>query len=327
MRTAGIFAALAVTFVSSHARADSKAWTAAKAGLPADAKLVIGVDFAAIQKTELFATYYPKLLEKAEAAQMISTMKDSCKIDPLTAVQAVVVAMSSDQQDGAIYIAVAGVDRAKLTSCIQLAAQQKADKAAAEKPATDKPAADKPAADKPAKVSVKQDGNLTQITNGADTALFGWVGKDVIVVSIHAQDKASLVKWMGGKGALAKSTLGKSIAKINTSAAVWGAGEETKEVEQGITVKGGYGAVKFAKGSVDADVHAMMENAAQATKMATSANKQLDEAKQGSQLPPMIAGMLKTVTIAAAGDEVVIKATVVEKDLMNVLSLAGLGGS
>jgi hypothetical protein len=264
-------------------------------------------------------------------------MKDSCKIDPLTAVQAVVVAMSSDQQDGAIYIAVTGVDRAKLTSCIQLAAQQKADKAAADKPATDKPAAEKPAADKPtqdkptqdkpAKVTVKQDGNLTQITNGADTALFGWVGKDVIVVSLHAQDKASLVKWMGGKGALAKSTLGKSIAKINTSAAVWGAGEETKEVEQGITVKGGYGAVKFAKGSVDADVHAVMENAAQATKMATSANKQLDEAKQGSQLPPMIAGMLKTVTIAAAGDEVVIKATVVEKDLMNVLSLAGLGGS
>jgi hypothetical protein len=108
---------------------------------------------------------------------------------------------------------------------------------------------------------------------------------------------------------------------------VWGAGEETKEIEQGVTVKGGYGAVKFAKGSVDADVHAVLEDAAQATRMAASANKQLDEARQGSQLPPMISGMLKTVTIAAAADEVVIKANVVEKDVMNVLSLAGLGGS
>jgi ribose 5-phosphate isomerase len=32
---------------------------------------------------------------------------------------------------------------------------------------------------------------------------------------------------MGGKGALAKSALGKSIARTNTSATVWGAGEET----------------------------------------------------------------------------------------------------
>jgi hypothetical protein len=290
--------------------------------LPADAKLVVGVDFAAIQKTGLFAAYYPKLLEKAEAAQLLSTMKDSCKIDPLAAVQAVVVATSGDQQDGAVYIGLSGVDKAKLSSCVQLAAQNKADKAAA-----DKPAAEKAAADKPARVSLKQDGNITQISNGTDTAFFGWAGKDVIVVSLHGQDKASLLKWMGGKGALAKTALGKSIARTNTSATVWGAGEETKEVEQGVTVKGGYGAVKFANGSVDADVHAVMENAAQATKMAASVNKQLDEARQGSQLPPMIAGMLKTVTIAASADEVVIKANVVEKDVMNVLSLAGLGGS
>jgi hypothetical protein len=307
MRTAGIFAAAALTFVASHARADSKAWTAAKAGLPADAKLVIGVDFAAIQKTELFATYYPMLLEKADAAKTIETMKDTCKIDPLAVVQAVVVATSSDQQDGAVYIALAGVDKAKLLSCVQLAAQSKADKTAAEKPA---------------KVSVKQDGNITQVSSGTDAAFFGWVGKDVIVVSLRAQDKASLVKWMGGKGALARSTLGKTIARTNTSATLWGAGEETKEIEAGITVKGGYGAVKFSKGNVDADVHAVMESAAQATTMAATAGKQLDEARQAPQLPATIVAMLKAVTIAAVNDEVVMKANVTEKAVMSAVSLA-----
>jgi hypothetical protein len=310
MRTAGIFAAAAVLCVSVHAGADSKAWTAAKLGLPADAKLVVGVDFAAIQKTQLFATYYPMLLEKADAAKAIDTMKDACKIDPLAAVQAVVVATSSDHQDGAVYIALAGVDKAKLSACLQRTAQDKADKA------------------EPVKVSVKQDGNITEVFDGKGSMFFGWVGKDVVVVSLHGQDKPSLVKWMSGKGALARSSIGKTIARTNTSATMWGAGEETKEIEPGLTVKGGYGAVKISKGNLDADVHAVMENAAAATTMASTANKQLDEAKQAPQVPAMIVAMLKAVTIAAANDEVVLKANVVEKDLMSVLSLAlsGMGG-
>ena len=309
MRTAGIFAAVAISFASVHARADtSKAWTAAKTGLPADAKIVIGIDLAAIQKTGLFATYYPKLLEKADVSKMISTMKGgACKVDPLTAVQGMVVAMSADQQDGAIYLAVSGLDRTKLSSCLQAAIQEKADKTA--------------------KVSLKQDGNITQVSDGKDTTFIGWAGKDVIVVSLHAQDKPSLVKWMGGKGTLAKSELGKSLGKLNTAATLWGAGEATKEVEPGVTVKGGYGAVTFAKGNLDADVHAVMASAAQAATMATSTKKQLDEAKQG-QLPPAIVTMLKAVTIAPANDEVVLKGSFVEKDLLGILAmtLGGLGG-
>jgi hypothetical protein len=308
MRIAGIFAAVALSFLSLHARADTaKAWTAAKAGLPADAKIVIGVDLAAIQKTQMFATLYPKLLEKADASKAIETLKGTCKIDPLASVQGMVVAMSEDQQDGAIYLAVSGVDRAKLSSCVQAMVQEKADKTA--------------------KVSLKQDGNITQVSDGKDTAFLGWVGKDVVVVSIHAQDKASLVKWMGGKGALGKSGVGKSIGRLSTAAMVWGAGDLTKEVEPGITVKGGYGAVTFAKGNLDADVHAVMASADQASKMATTTKKQLDDAKQGG-LPPAISGMLKTVTIAPANDEVVLKGSFVEKDLMAVFALAmsGMGG-
>jgi hypothetical protein len=227
--------------------------------------------------------------------------------------------MSSDQKDGAFYIGLSGVDRAKLSACIQLAAQIKADKAAAEKPV---------AADKPVKVSLKHDGNITQLSNGMESSYFGWVGKDVIVVSLHEEDRASLVKWMGGKGALARSSLGKSLAKTNTAATLWGAGEETKELEAGVSAKGGYGALRFSKGTLDADVHAVMENAAQATKMATSVTKQVDEARQGGQLPPMFVAMLKSVTIAAVSDEVVLKANVAEKDLMQLvgMAIAGIGG-
>jgi hypothetical protein len=306
MRTAGIFVAAALSLASLHARADTaKAWTAAKAGLPADAKIVIGVDLAAIQKTQLFAILYPKLLAKADASKVIDTMKGTCKIDPLAAVQGAVVAMSDDQQSGAIYLAISGTDKAKLSSCLQAAVRGRADKTA--------------------KVALKQDGNITQISDGKSTTFLGWVGKDVIVVSLHAEDKPSLVKWMGGKGALAKSGLGKSIGKLNTAATVWGAGEATNEVQPGVTVKGGYGAVTFANGHLDADLHAVMASAAQASVMASSTKKQLEEAKQG-QLPPEMVTLLKAITIAPANDEVVLKGSFVEKDLLSVLALV-LGGA
>lgn len=57
MRTAGILAALALSTAAlsalhGQARADTaRAWAAAKAGLPADTKIVVGVDIAADRKS------------------------------------------------------------------------------------------------------------------------------------------------------------------------------------------------------------------------------------------------------------------------------------
>lgn len=303
MRIAAILAAATLSAVSLSARADTaRAWSAARAGLPADAKLVIGLDLAAVQKTQLFIQLLPALLEKADAAKVIDEMKTQCKLDPLAVVQGFVLAMTADQQEGAAYVALSGVDRARLSSCMQREFQAHADK--------------------DAKVTVKQDGNVTQVSDGKDSMFLGWVGKDVVVVPLNVQDRATLVKWMSGKGALAKTTVGKRLGKVNTSAAMWGAGDGAKEFEPGIVVTGGYGALTFAKGNVDANLHATLENAGQATAMASSAQKQLDEFRQTPILPPTIAAILKAITIAAASDEVTLKANVVEKDLAAALSMA-----
>lgn len=310
MRTAGILAATALSFavLHGHARADAgKALAAAKAGLPADAKFMFGLDIAALGKTQLFATYYPKLKDKPDAAQVLDAVKDACKLDPVAIVQGVVVAMSADQQDGAAYVALSGIDKAKLSSCIQQVAQ---------------------AQDKDAKVTVKQDGNITSISKGSDTGFFGWVGKDVIVVSLHAKDKTTLTRWMGGKGALAKSDLGKTLAKVNTSAAIWGAAIGDKEVAPGVTVKGGYGQVTYTKGNVSAEIRALMASSAEATQMATMTNQQLDEAKQSPQLPPDVAALVKAITVSADKDQLRVAATMGEKDLLSALTvvLDALGG-
>ncbi len=306
MRTAGFVVASCISLVALTANADTRAWTAAKAGLPSDAKIVIGLDVGALQKTQLFTTYYPKLLAQNGTGATFDKLKTECKIDPLVAVTSFVVATTSDQSEGAAYVSVSGIDRAKVSACFQSPGMS----------------------EKGTKVTVKQSGDIMEVNDGKATSYFGWVGKDVIVVPLKPEDKAQLQKWMGGKGALATSDVGKSLAKVNTSAALWGAGIATKEIKPGTTIKGGYGTVQTKTGNLDLDIHAVMASADQAKQFATDAKKQVDQMKQANGLPPAIAALAKGVTINAANDEVVVKANVVEKDLLAVIAMAtgGMGG-
>jgi hypothetical protein len=303
MRAVGILVAAALSLAAPPARADTaKAWSAAKAGLPADAKVVFAIDFAALQKTQVFAQLWPKLLERFDAAKVLDAMKADCKLDPMAIVQGAVIAMADGQREGAAYVAVAGADKATLSGCLQREMEKHGDKSA--------------------KVTVKQDGNITQVTNGSDSMFLGWVSRDVLVVPLTNNDKATVMKWMSGKGALGKTPVGKTLAKVNTSAALWGAGEGNDEFQPGVTVKGGYGSVSFAKGNVDANLHATAGSAAQAKTMAESTQNQIDGARKNPLLPPSLGLMLQAVTITNVNEEVVIKANVVEKDLVSALSLA-----
>jgi hypothetical protein len=311
MRTAGILAALALSIaaVRGQARADTaRAWAAAKAGLPADTKVVVGVDIATVQKTQLFAAFYPKLHDQPEFAKVLDAIKGGCKIDPLAVIQGVVVGLSGEQDDGVMYFALSGIDRTKLSSCLQATAQ-----AAAPGPE---------AGDKPAKVTVKQTGNITEVGRGSESGYFGWVGTSVLVVTLRATDKASLTRWMGGKGALATSDVGKTLARVNTQAAVWGAATGAKELQPGMTANGAYGTVTYAKGQLAMDLHARLESAAQAGSASMMANQQLTLAKASGQIPAELAPVIQSITISADHDEVRIKASVAEKDVLGAITFA-----
>lgn len=314
MRTAGILAALALStaVLAGQARADAaRAWAAARVGLPADTRIVIGVDVAAVQKTQLFATFYPKLHDRPETAALLDAIKNGCKLDPLAVIQGIVFASSDERDDGALYLAVSGVDRNRLSSCLETTVQAAA------------PTGE--AGDKTAKVTIKQAGNITEVSRGGASGYFGWVGKDVLVVTRHVTDKPSLVKWMGGKGALARSGVGKALLKVNTAAAMWGAATEAAELQPGITARGAYGAVTYARGQLSADIHAVMENAGQAGAASMIANQQLNQVnllKVTGQVPPEIVALVQAVTVSTDNDEVRIKASVAEKDVLGALAFA-----
>src|SRR5665647_1585555 len=150
-----------------------KAWTAAKASLPATTSVVVGFDLAALAKSSLFKLALPLMLaQQPDMKSGLELVKTTCQIDPLTAVSGVVAGTDKDQKQGAIFIAVNGIDEAKIVTCLDAIAKAKG------------------TAD--TVVSVTKDGAITEVAKGTDKFYMTWISKDVIAIAVVPGDKAQL---------------------------------------------------------------------------------------------------------------------------------------
>ena len=296
--------------ITAHADA-AKAWSAAKANLPSDATIVAGFNFGAIAKSQIFTEMFPKLVaSSADLKEFLDLAKSACGIDPITAVAGAVIATDADKKSGVVYLALNGLDQAKLAAC--------ADKLAKAKGKGDE------------KISFKKDGNIIEVTSTkqSKSVFYGWVGSDVIVIPKDG-DKAGLQRWMGGKG-FSTSALGKVVGKVNTGAAAWGATTESKSIQAGMNMKGGYGSLDIAQGKITVGAHVVLGSPAEATQASTEANKQLAQLKTSGQLPAMFNSLLASLKVTSAADELVVGASAPEKDILAVAQMAiamgALGG-
>jgi hypothetical protein len=299
-------ATAALCAVPGHASADAaRAWAAAKDNLPAQTALVVGADLTVITKTKIFNTLMPVLFAKEpDARKVFDTIKASCKIDPLSAIQGVVYATDAERNQGAVYLSLgAGLDQAKLASCFEQVA--KANGA------------------KDPKLTVKKTGAITEVTMDKDKAYVSWIGTDVLVIPSDVRDRAVLEKWIGQKGGLARSPVAKVYASANTKGAVWGASAIAKELESGVNMKTAYGALTLAGGNLVIDLHTTLDNAKVATDAVAKANAQIAQVAGSGQLPPGIQTVLKQVSVKSSGPDVVVKATVPESEVLNLLSMVG----
>lgn len=290
-----------ISFRPVTARADAaKAWTAAKTNLPANTEVVVGLDVATLAKSSLFQLAFPMILaQQPDIKSGLELVKTTCKIDPLTAINGMVAGTDKEQKQGAIFIAVTGLDEAKIVTCLEAIAKAKGAK--------------------DAKVAVTKDGGITELTMGTDKLYLSWIGKDVIVMPLTPGDKAQLVTWTGGKKALAKAPVGPSVAKVDTRSAIWAVSSVERDLE-GMKMKGGYGGLAMAKGKLTIDLHIAMPNAVDATTVADKATAELAVKTNGPGLAPALKPLLEAVMIKSAAAEVVIKASFPEGDL---LALAG----
>lgn len=304
--TAAIAAATATAAIwnAVPARADgSRAWTAARRSAPEDAEVVLGVDLAALQRTQLLPALYDYTIRQAtgEEYQMIETLQDICKLDLRTAV-AGFVAVGNRQGGGAAYLSLSpGVDEAKLATCLHRLVKSLADSAT--------------------RFSLTYDGHIMQVSSNVEDTYFGWIDQDVVVGAFHGTDRKMLAHWMGGNGAFAASRLGKLVEKVNTAATVWFAVEPSTHTRDGSTIGRLYGAFTFADGHVDGTAHRSVEDALHAAKEAAEIRGRLEEARRNMRLVPKLADVVKAITISSVGNEVIIETRFIESDLVTVLPL------
>jgi hypothetical protein len=279
-----------------------KAWTVAKDNLPANTAIAVSVDMSTLAKTKLGTQIVPLLLAtKPGFKDAVAEFQTACKLSPLDVIDSVAVGMDAQQQEGVAFIALKRLNRDKLTTCMQAVMKSMIGIAP----------------------TVKIDGNVTEIA--VDTAIFnvGWIGNDVAVVSLKVNDKGKLRAWIGNKGGFAKSDVAKYLPRVNTAATAWALSTASKQVDAQTTIKVGWASAAYAGGKFGIEFHGVLEDAGQASAMATNLTEQL------GKVPAGLAGQsltdaIRGTKITASGADLIVKTSIAETDLSTVLTMLSM---
>lgn len=295
-RSVALAALLVATPLRAHA-GDKAAWTAAKANLSKDTTVLIGLDLTQLTKSSLFTMAFPMMVsQQAGLKEGFDLMKTHCKVDPLKAVNSVVVGTDDDQKHGAIFISLSGMDQPKIISCMEAVAKAKG---------TD------------AKVAVTTDGKITELALGDKKLYLSWIGTNVIALPLDAANKAELAAWTA-KG-LGKSKVAKGMSKVNTSNAVWAVTAVAKELDDKTKMKMGYGSVSLASATLSADLHVQLGSAAEAKAAADRAQQDLAAKAKSPDFSASVQKFLQGISVSAAADELQVKGSIAESEVFGLV--------
>jgi hypothetical protein len=306
IRRASLALAVAASaMVSTHAYAESKAWTAAKKALPANLVGVGGVSFDQIRSSELFKTFWPIAMAQAGAQAKLDEFKQTCGFDPIASVDSAAVGMSGPNE-GAFVVALKGADQKAIEACITKVAKAKGKTA-----------------------SITKDGSFTKYSGMGDKDVYlKWLSNDTFEVTTTPDSKDLLTKFTAG-GVDKDKNFKTALGSLKTDAAVWGVGNKAQDLPD-IKAKMSmlYGSADVKSGTISAELHAVVDSAKAATAAAKQANDQIAAAKKSGQIPPALSGLINSVNVSAKGSEIVVTASVAEKDVLSMMQMmmGGMGG-
>jgi hypothetical protein len=281
------------------ALAQSTVWDAAKDVVPADVIGVVRFDVAAIRNTAVFARFVPELLAKdRETKETLRDIRRICKVDVVSSVQDVVVAMRDDET-GVVFVRIAGVDRGKVTACITAVAESRRKV-----------------------VTAKGSRNIVEysIKGYREKLHVGWLTPEVAVVGIDPTDRMLLVsafkRTKNGFASVAGNAL--ALGSVNMNGLAWGVINHRLPIS-GATILGGHVSISAAAGVVSAQARVRLSSALEASLSAALANKAL--ADWTSQRPPELAKIAKGAKIKAVGEDVSIVVSAAEADIVDWVAL------
>jgi hypothetical protein len=294
-----VLALVTLSALSTSASADvAKAWTAAKDHLPADTRAIGAVDVSAFVKTASYKAMFAAIVkEEPDLGKAYELVKQTCKVDPAQVIEGLIVAGDPDAGKGVLFVQ-HSMDRKKAGTCIQDVL-----KAVGE-----------------TKAAVKQDGKYTTIGDGKNQMYLMWVADNVVAINFDPDKKAEYERWLGGKGALKKSTLAERVEKLDTKALAFGALQLDKPLDdKELPVIAATGTITLGKTAV-VKLRGTFKDAAAASKMLAEANKELDKEMKRGKLPESVKRIAKTVKMAAAGADLTLDASASEADLLDAIA-------
>lgn len=283
------FVAVALCATATIANAESKAWTTAKAKLPAGMTAVVGINVGPIKSSQLYQQLLPLAMAKSgKAKDNLDKIKSTCGIDLSGSIDSVVVGMQDDDHGVAI-LQLKGTNQKDLEACGK-----------------------KVAVSEGKTLSITKDGAVTKYSGmGEDDLYVRWFGKDSLAVS---DGKDTLTKLTAG--GMAHDPIAKQVASVGTDAAVFVAVKKDEDLgDFNAKMSAAYGTLDIKGGNLAANVHIVVDSAAAATKVVTDGKSQLDGIKKSGQVPKQFAGILDSVKLESKGSEVIISGAAPEADL------------
>jgi hypothetical protein len=252
-----------------------KAATAPAAGtsddlslLPVDSEIVMGLNFAQLQKSALWKRFVEPQLAKADVQEKLTKFKDACGIDPTAAMTSLSLGMKgvgSDKPDGVVVMH--GVNKDKSLACL--------DKFKAE---VEKDGA-----------KLTTDGDVVMVSkNGGDTVAFTFVNADTLVAVVGPNANPAGVKTAAAGGSALKTSPSfvEMYGKIKSQDSLWllmnGSSKAFDQAAgMGFRPKAVFGSINVTDG-LTADMNVRLESPDKATQFAGVINA------QSAQVKPMV---------------------------------------
>ncbi len=268
--------------------------------LPKDTGAVIGINVQRFKDSIAWAKLEP--LMKAQAGGEMDEIKTKCGIDPMTAIEQVVVAPdSSFSEENTLLLVSGNFEEAKVNECLQKMAKEKEN----------------------VDLQVEKKGALTVYKEAGkdDAAYAAWLGKGSVLVSPGSRDGAFLEKVLGGKEKLsANKDLAALLDKVNKGATLWGAGTIPEGGADGMPFeqkpKAAYGSVDLTK-ALDAKIGLVFADEAAAKAAVTQLQGELDKAKA----EPMMGQYLKNLKVEASGADAIITLKMSEEEVEQLFGM------
>jgi hypothetical protein len=270
--------------------------------LPVDSEMVGGLDFQALQASQLWKQFVGPLMAKNDVQKQMAEFQAECGVDPMKLVTKVsfgIKGIGNPQPDGVIVAH--GVPKAKLVACYDKIVKKKGQSG-----------------------DVKRDGDVLIVKQNGGNVAFSFVDDStaLIVVGTQATKDGSKAIAKGTSALKTSAAFVEIYKKTNTADTLWlvmnGSSKAFDQMAAlGIKPKAVFGSLNVTK-DLNLDLKIRMKTPAEATNFAKMANQQLG----------MAAAMVDKIAITADGADVKVVVLLTDAKLKQLAQQFGgqLGG-